>query len=95
MVPFTETVYRVKRSSFPDTEFPVVGAKLLLGVLAKLQGAESQQIKLSSIELTPHIEKHLDVTGTLYTAALGPRRGPANVAKAKENDLMIILMGRE
>ena len=57
---------------FPDTKFPVAGAKLQLGVFYKLQGAESLQTKLSSLGLTPHIEKRIDVTGTLYTVVLGP-----------------------
>jgi hypothetical protein len=57
---------------FPDTKFPVAGAKLQLGVFYKLQGAESLQTKLSSLGLTPHIEKRPDVTATLYTVVLGP-----------------------
>ena len=57
---------------FPDTKFPVAGAKLQLGIFHKLQGAESLQTKLSSLGLTPHIEKRLDITGTLYTVVLGP-----------------------
>ena len=58
--------------NFPDAKFPVAGAKLQLGVFYKLQGAESLQTKLSSLGLTPHIEKRLDITGTLYTVVLGP-----------------------
>ena len=57
---------------FPDTKFPVAGAKLQLGVFSKLQGAESLQTKLSNLGLVPHIEKRPDVTGTLYTVVLGP-----------------------
>ena len=57
---------------FPDTKFPVAGAKLQLGVFYKLQGAESLQIKLSNLGLVPHIEKRPDVKGTLYAVFLGP-----------------------
>ena len=57
---------------FPDTKFPVAGAKLQLGVFSKLQGAESLQTKLSNLGLVPHIEKRPDVTGTLYALVLGP-----------------------
>jgi len=57
---------------FPDTKFPVAGTKLQLGVFSKLQGAEFLQTKLSSLGLTPHIEKRVDVTGTLYAVVLGP-----------------------
>lgn len=57
---------------FPDTKFPVAGAKLQLGVFSKLQGAESLQTKLSNLGLVPHIEKRPDVTGTLYAVVLGP-----------------------
>jgi cell division septation protein DedD len=57
---------------FPDTKFPVSGAKLQLGVFSKLQGAESLQTKLASLGLTPHIEKRTDVKGTLYAVVLGP-----------------------
>ena len=57
---------------FPDTKFPGGRTKLQLGVFSKLQGAESLQTKLSSLGLTPHIEKRLDTTGTLYAVVLGP-----------------------
>ena len=57
---------------FPDTKFPVAGAKLQLGVFSKLQGADSLQTKLSNLGLIPHIEKRPDVTGTLYALVLGP-----------------------
>ena len=76
--------------NFPDTIFPTVGAKLQLGVFSKLQGAESQQIKLSSLGLTPHIEKRLDVTGTLYAVVLGPLDEADHrqvLRKLKTNDL--------
>ena len=57
---------------FPDTKFPAARTKLQLGVFSKLRGAESLQTKLSSLGLTPHIEKRLDATGTLYAVVLGP-----------------------
>ena len=76
--------------NFPDTEFPTPGAKLQLGIFSKLQGAESMQTKLSSLGLTPHIEKRLDVTGTLYAVVLGPldHEGHQQILrKLKKNDL--------
>jgi PPM family protein phosphatase len=76
--------------NFPDTEFPAAGAKLQLGVFSKLQGAESQQTKLSGLGLTPHIEKRLDVTGTLYALVLGPLDDEDHqqvLRKLKKNDL--------
>jgi len=76
--------------NFPDTEFPAAGAKLQLGVFSKLQGAESLQTKISSLGLTPHIEKHLDVTGMLYAVVLEPLDDEDHqqvLRKLKENDL--------
>lgn len=75
---------------FPDTVFPAAGAKLQLGLFSKLQGAESQQTKLSSFGLTPHIEKRPDVTGTLYAVILGPLDEADHqqaLRKLKTNDL--------
>ena len=75
---------------FPDTKFPVARAKLQLGVFSKLQGAESLQTKLSSLGLTPHIEKRLGVTGTLYTVVLGPLDEEIHqhtLGELKKNDL--------
>ena len=75
---------------FPNTKFPVAGAKLQLGVFYKLQGAESLQTKLSSLGLTPHIEKRPDVTGTLYTVVLGPldeETRQQTLGELKKNDL--------
>jgi cell division protein FtsN len=57
---------------FPDTQFPVAGAKLQLGVFSKLQGAESLQTKLSNLGLLPHIEKRPSVKRNLYAVVLGP-----------------------
>lgn len=48
------------------------------------------QTKLSSLGLTPHIEKRLDVTGTLYAVVLGPldHEGHQQILrKLKKNDL--------
>jgi len=76
--------------NFPDTEFPTPGAKLQLGIFSELQGAESMQTKLSSLGLTPHIEKRLDVTGTLYAVVFGPldHQGRQQILrKLKKNDL--------
>jgi serine/threonine protein phosphatase PrpC/cell division protein FtsN len=76
--------------NFPDTKFPTAGAKLQLGVFSKLQGAESRQTKLSSLGLTPHIEKRLDVTGTLYAVVLGPLDDEDHqkvLRKLKKNDM--------
>jgi hypothetical protein len=76
--------------NFPDTEFPAPGAKLQLGIFSKLQGAESMLTKLSSLGLTPHIEKRLDVTGTRYAIVLGPldQKGHSQILrKLKESDL--------
>ena len=76
--------------NFPDTEFPAPGAKLQLGIFSKLQDAESMQTKLSSLGLTPHIEKRLDVTGTLYAVVLESldHEGHQQILrKLKKNDL--------
>ena len=76
--------------NFPDTEFPAPGAKLELGIFSKLQGAESMQTRLSSLGLSPHIEKRLVVTGTLYAVVLGPldHQGHQQILrKLKKNDL--------
>ena len=75
---------------FPNTKFPVARAKLQLGVFYNLQGAESMQTKLSSLGLTPHIEKRPDVTGTLYTVVLGPMDEETHqqtLGELKKNDL--------
>jgi len=75
---------------FPNTKFPVTGAKLQLGVFYKLQRAESLQTKLSSLGLTPHIEKRLDVTGMLYIVVLGPldeETHQLTLGELKKNDL--------
>ena len=48
------------------------------------------QTKLSSLGLTPHIEKRLAATGTLYAFALGPldHQGHQQILrKFKKNDL--------
>jgi hypothetical protein len=48
------------------------------------------QTKLSSLGLTPHIEKRLVVTGTLYAVVLGPldHQGHQQILrKLKKNDL--------
>lgn len=76
--------------NFPDTEFPAPGAKLQLGIFSKLQGAESMQTKLSSLGLTPHIEKRLSATGTLYALVLRPldHQGLQQIIrKLKKSDL--------
>jgi len=76
--------------NFPDTEFPTPGTKLQLGIFSKLQGAESMQTELSSLGLTPHIEKRLADTGTLYAVVLEPldRQGHQQILrKLKKNDL--------
>ena len=75
---------------FPNTKFPVAGAKLQLGVFSKLQGAESLQTKLSNLGLAPHIEKRPDVTGTLYAVVLGPLEEEAHqhtLEELKKNGL--------
>jgi len=75
---------------FPNTKFPVARAKLQLGLFYNLQGAESMQTKLSSLGLTPHIEKRPDVTGTLYTVVLGPMDEETHqqtLGELKKNDL--------
>ena len=61
-----------------------------LGIFSKLQGAESMQTKLSSLGLTPHIEKRLVGTGTLYAVVLGPLDHPGRqqiLRKLNKNDL--------
>ena len=48
------------------------------------------QTKLSSLGLTPHIEKRLAATGTLYAVVLGPldHQGLQQIIrKLKKNDL--------
>ena len=75
---------------FPDTKFPVAGAKLQLGVFSKLQGAESLQTKLSNLGLIPHIEKRPDDTGILYAVVLGPLDEESRqhtLGELKKNDL--------
>lgn len=76
--------------NFPDSEFPAPGAKLQLGIFSKLQGAESMQTKLSSLGLTPHIEKRQADRGTLYAVVLGPLDHQSHqqiLRKLQKNDL--------
>ncbi len=58
--------------NFPAYEFPARGTVLQVGLFSRLAGAELQQTRLTSLGLSPHIEKRASQESIRYAVVLGP-----------------------
>jgi len=62
----------LERRKFPPIDLPREGQVIQVGIFTKLGGAERKQIALTSLGLTPYVQKRITENGLQYAVLLGP-----------------------